>query len=199
MFPDAFTDFGIDTIARHAAALDHRAVPRAGAGVRRRAAEDADRPAHLRDRRQPGDGALFGRQGRPHPLHAVRRLGPRLRAWPAIVFTARLANARANNALGLELDVITVALLGGISVFGGQRQAHRRVLGAGPRRHRAQRARARAQIGGDAQGTIIGLLLIGSLLVSNHDASACSARLARSRPPSDPTGRASGDPCAPTR
>ena len=41
-------------------------------------------------------------------------------ALAGIVFTARLANARANNALGFELDVITIALLGGISVFGGR-------------------------------------------------------------------------------
>lgn len=41
-------------------------------------------------------------------------------AVAGIVFTARLANARANNALGFELDVITIALLGGISVFGGR-------------------------------------------------------------------------------
>ena len=41
-------------------------------------------------------------------------------ALAGIVFTARVANARADNALGLELDVITTALLGGISVFGGR-------------------------------------------------------------------------------
>jgi rhamnose transport system permease protein len=87
-------------------------------------------------------------------------------ALAAIVFTARVANARADNALGLELDVITVALLGGVSVFGGKGKLTgvfwalvlvatvRNVLGL-------------EQIGGDAQGTIIGLLLIGTLLVSS--------------------------------
>jgi rhamnose transport system permease protein len=87
-------------------------------------------------------------------------------AIAAIVFTARLANARANNALGLELDVITIVLLGGINVFGGRGQLTgvlwalllvatlRNVLGL-------------LQIGGDAQGTVIGLLLIVSLLASN--------------------------------
>jgi rhamnose transport system permease protein len=83
-----------------------------------------------------------------------------------IVFTARLANARADNALGLELDVITIVLLGGISVFGGRGKltgvlwalilvaAIRNILGL-------------LEIGGDAQGTVIGLLLITSLLVTN--------------------------------
>lgn len=87
-------------------------------------------------------------------------------AIAGIVFTARLANARANNALGLELDVITIALLGGINVFGGRGKLTgvlwalllvatiRNVLGL-------------LRIGGDAQSTVIGMLLIVSLLVSN--------------------------------
>ncbi|TCM44695.1 monosaccharide ABC transporter membrane protein (CUT2 family) [Rhizobium sp. PP-F2F-G48] len=87
-------------------------------------------------------------------------------AAAGMVYAARLANARANNALGIELDVITIALLGGISVFGGKGKLTgvlwalllfatiRNVLGL-------------LQIGGDAQGTVIGLLLIVSLLVSN--------------------------------
>jgi rhamnose transport system permease protein len=87
-------------------------------------------------------------------------------ALAGIVFTARLANARANNALGLEFDVITIALLGGVSVFGGRGKLTgvfwalvlvatlRNVLGLN-------------QIGGDAQGVMIGLLLIVSLLASN--------------------------------
>ena len=97
-----------------------------------------------------------------------------------IVFTARLANARANNALGLEFDVITVALLGGISVFGGRGKlsgvflalvlvaALRNVLGLN-------------QIGGDAQGVMIGLLLIGSLLASNLAEGSWSALAGRFR------------------
>lgn len=87
-------------------------------------------------------------------------------AAAGMVFAARLANARANNAVGIELDVITIALLGGVSVFGGKGKltgvlwalllfaAIRNILGL-------------LQIGGDAQGTVIGLLLIASLLVSN--------------------------------
>ena len=87
-------------------------------------------------------------------------------AVAGIVFTARLSNARADNAIGFELDVITVALLGGINVFGGRGNYPgvfcalaliailRDVLGL-------------SQIGGDAQGIVIGLLLILSLLVSN--------------------------------
>jgi rhamnose transport system permease protein len=87
-------------------------------------------------------------------------------ALAGIVFTARLSNARADNALGFELDVITVTLLGGISVFGGRGNLTgvfwalglvaivRNVLGLN-------------RVGGDGQGVAIGLLLILSLLLSN--------------------------------
>ena len=86
-------------------------------------------------------------------------------AIAGIVFTARLANARADNAVGLELDVITIALLGGVNVFGGRGKLsgvfYALVLIATLRNVLGLR-----QIGGDAQGTVIGLLLILSLLLS---------------------------------
>jgi rhamnose transport system permease protein len=87
-------------------------------------------------------------------------------ALAGIVFTARLSNARADNAIGFELDVITIVLLGGISVFGGRGNLTgvfwalglvaiiRNILGLN-------------RIGGDGQGVVIGLLLIFSLLISN--------------------------------
>ena len=107
-------------------------------------------------------------------------------ALAGIVFTARLSNARADNAMGLELDVITIALLGGVSVFGGRGRLTgvlwaivliatiRNVLGLN-------------QISGDAQGMVVGALLIGSLLLSNaaetlfgrSSAGVASGRLAR--------------------
>ena len=62
-------------------------------------------------------------------------------AVAGIVYTARLANARANNALGMELDVITIVLLGGVSVWGGKGKLTGVLLGLGPDRHAAQRAR----------------------------------------------------------
>ena len=150
---------------RHPGAVDHRAVPAAGAGVRRRAA------AHATGRR------IYALGGNPDAARYAGVRSRRLRfmlfvvsglvcALAGIVFTARLANARANNALGFELDVITIALLGGISVFGGRGKLTgvvwalvlvatlRNVLGL-------------QQVGGDAQGIAIGFLLIGSLLLSN--------------------------------
>ncbi|MES2434014.1 MAG: ABC transporter permease [Pseudomonadota bacterium] len=84
-----------------------------------------------------------------------------------IVYTARLSNARANNALGMELDVITIVLLGGISVFGGKGKLTG-VLLALVLIAVIRNVLALNQIGGDAQGMIIGLLLIGSLLAGNY-------------------------------
>src|SRR5215469_194447 len=40
-------------------------------------------------------------------------------ALAGIIFTARFSTSRADNALGFELDVITVVLLGGVNIFGG--------------------------------------------------------------------------------
>lgn len=87
-------------------------------------------------------------------------------AIAGIVFTARLSNARANNAVGFELDIITIALLGGISVFGGRGRLTG-VLWALVLVATIRNVLGLSQIGGDAQGTVIGLLLIGSLLISN--------------------------------
>jgi rhamnose transport system permease protein len=87
-------------------------------------------------------------------------------AIAGIVFTARLSNARANNAVGFELDIITIALLGGISVFGGRGRLTG-VLWALVLVATVRNALGLSQVGGDAQGTVIGLLLIVSLLASN--------------------------------
>lgn len=163
-FPDAFTDFGIDTVG--GSILPWTIVPflilapifavllQKGAIGRRIYAiggnPDVARYAGVRVGRIRL--ALFATSGM-------------ISALAGVVFTARLANARADNAVGLELDVITIALLGGVSVFGGRGHltgvffalvliaALRNILGL-------------LQIGGDAQGTVIGLLLIGSLLLS---------------------------------
>jgi rhamnose transport system permease protein len=87
-------------------------------------------------------------------------------ALAGVVYTARLSNARANNAVGMELDVITIALLGGVSVWGGKGKLTgvvlalvliailRNLLGLN-------------QVGGDAQGTVVGILLIASLIAGN--------------------------------
>ncbi|MBV9245528.1 MAG: ABC transporter permease, partial [Methylobacteriaceae bacterium] len=113
-------------------------------------------------------------------------------ALAGIVFTARLANARADNAVGLELDVITTALLGGVSVFGGRGKLTG-VLWALVLIATLRNVLGLEEIGGQAQGTIIGLLLILTLLASN--AAQRLVALARGRAARNYSGdRSSGDP-----
>ncbi len=87
-------------------------------------------------------------------------------AIAAIVYTARLSNARANNGLGMELDIITIVLLGGVSVYGGKGKLTG-VLLALLLISAIRNLLALNQIGGDAQSMVIGMLLIGSLLLGN--------------------------------
>ncbi|MBV8565414.1 MAG: ABC transporter permease [Methylobacteriaceae bacterium] len=113
-------------------------------------------------------------------------------ALAGIVFTARLANARADNAVGLELDVITTALLGGVSVFGGRGKLTG-VLWALVLIATLRNVLGLEEIGGQAQGTIIGLLLVLTLLASN--AAQRLVALARGRAARNYSGdRSSGDP-----
>lgn len=163
-FPESFTDFGIDTlgdtpipwtIVPFLVLAPVFAVLLQMSGIGRRIYAIGGSP----------DTALYAGVRVARIRLGLFVLSGFICAIASIVFTARLANARADNAIGLELDVITIALLGGVSVFGGRGKLTgvflalvliatlRNVLGL-------------SQIGGDAQGTVIGLLLIVSLLLS---------------------------------
>lgn len=165
VLPDALTDFGIDTAVGNV--LPWTIVPFLalaplfvlvlhGTPTGRRIYAVGGNPETAR---------YSGVNGRSLRL-ALFVVSGLVSAVAGIVFTARLSNARADNAIGFELDVITVALLGGINVFGGRGNLAgvfwalalvavlRNVLGL-------------SQIGGDAQGIVIGSLLIVSLLASN--------------------------------
>ncbi len=163
-FPDAFTDFGINTVG--GTPLPWTIVPFLVLA-----------PVFAVVLQKSAIGRrIYAIGGNPDTAHYAGVKVGRIRlglfvasglvcAVAGIVFTARLANARADNAIGLELDVITIALLGGVSVFGGRGKLTgvlyalvliatlRNVLGL-------------LKVGGDAQGTVIGLLLIVSLLLS---------------------------------
>jgi rhamnose transport system permease protein len=106
-------------------------------------------------------------------------------AIAGMVYTARLANARANNALGMELDVITIVFLGGVSVWGGKGRLTG-VFIALALVAVIRNLLAINQIGGDTQSMVIGGLLIGSLLVSNSSTAILS--LLRSSAGSRPNG-----------
>jgi rhamnose transport system permease protein len=87
-------------------------------------------------------------------------------ALAGVIFTARFSSARPDNAVGFELVVVTVVLLGGVNIFGGR--------GSLPGVALAifivailQNVLGLLNISGDIQSLAIGLLLILSVLGPN--------------------------------
>ena len=87
-------------------------------------------------------------------------------AIAGVVYTARVASARADNATGFELDVIAAILIGGVSVFGGRGTIGGAILGLfliGLLRN----ALTLRNISAEVQSVVVGGLLIGSVLVAH--------------------------------
>ncbi len=87
-------------------------------------------------------------------------------ALAGIIFTARFSSARPDNALGFELDVVTIVLLGGVNIFGGRGTLFGMILslfiiGA------VRNALGLISISGDIQNIVVGVLLIFSVLGPN--------------------------------
>jgi len=89
-----------------------------------------------------------------------------LAAVAGIVFTARISSARADNAVGFELYVVTAVLLGGVNIFGGRGSLVGVILALfviGGLRN----ALGLNNISGDIQNIVIGTLLVLSVLGPN--------------------------------
>ncbi len=87
-------------------------------------------------------------------------------ALAAVIFTARFSSARPDNAVGFELDVVTVVLLGGVNIFGGSGS----LLGVALAIFIVavlQNVLSLLNVSGDIQSLVIGLLLILSVLGPN--------------------------------
>jgi len=87
-------------------------------------------------------------------------------AFAGLWYTARLGNVRANAAEGFELDIITIALLGGVSIFGGKGT----MIGVGLSLLVVLNIRngmTLANVGGNVQTSVVGALLILSVLIPN--------------------------------
>jgi len=83
-----------------------------------------------------------------------------------VLFAARLGSVRGDLALGFELDIITMVLLGGVSIFGGSGN----LVGVGLSILvilNLRNGMGLANITGNAQTSVIGALLILSVLVPN--------------------------------
>lgn len=89
-----------------------------------------------------------------------------LSALAGIILTARFSSARADNAIGFELDVVTIVLLGGVNIFGGRGTLVGVILSLfviGMLRN----ALGLADVSGDVQNIVVGVLLIFSVLGPN--------------------------------
>jgi rhamnose transport system permease protein len=87
-------------------------------------------------------------------------------ALAGVIFTARFSSARPDNAVGFELYVVTVVLLGGVNIFGGRGS----LLGVALAIFIVailQNVLGLLNISGDIQSLAIGLLLILSVLGPN--------------------------------
>ncbi len=87
-------------------------------------------------------------------------------ALAGVLYAARLGSVRGDMATGFELDIITIVLLGGVSIFGGSGN----IVGVGLSILvilNLRNGMGLANITGNTQTSVIGALLILSVLVPN--------------------------------
>lgn len=87
-------------------------------------------------------------------------------ALAGMLLAARLGTVRGSSAEGFELDIITIVLLGGVSIFGGSGT----LIGVGLSILiiiNLRNGMSLANINGDIQASVIGVLLILSVLIPN--------------------------------
>ncbi|MFO1540011.1 MAG: ABC transporter permease [Chloroflexota bacterium] len=119
-------------------------------------------------------------------------------ALAGVLIAARLGAVRASTADGFELDIITVVLLGGVSIFGGSGTMIG-VLLATLLVLNLRNGLVIAGITGNTQTGVIGLLLILSVLVPNIVAGIGERRRRRGADPGAPSPPAQGSEGVPTR
>jgi rhamnose transport system permease protein len=87
-------------------------------------------------------------------------------ALAGLFYAARLASVRGDSAFGFELDIITMVLLGGVSIFGGKGSMLGVLLSILIVLN-LRNGMSLANITGHIQTAVIGVLLIASVLVPN--------------------------------
>ena len=83
-----------------------------------------------------------------------------------ILFAARIGTVRGDTANGFELEIITIVLLGGVSIFGGAGRMSG-VLLAVLIVLNLRNGFGLANVGGNTQTGVIGAILIGSVIAQN--------------------------------
>lgn len=98
-------------------------------------------------------------------------------AFAGVYFTLLYSNARGDNAMGMELQIIAAVLLGGVSIFGGRGALHGVIAGVLLIGTLASALRL-ANVTSDVINVITGLLLIFSVVSSSFLAWVHSRRAA---------------------
>ncbi|MGA7148287.1 MAG: ABC transporter permease [Microbacterium sp.] len=113
--------------------------------------------------------------------------------FAGVYFTLLYSNARGDNAMGLELQVIAAVLLGGVSIFGGRGALHGVIAGVLLIGTLGSALRL-ASVSSDIINVITGLLLIVSVISSSllawlqvRRAAAIGKKKGRSAASADPT------------
>jgi rhamnose transport system permease protein len=83
-----------------------------------------------------------------------------------VLFAARLGTVRGDLATGFELEIITIVLLGGVSIFGGSGRMSGVALAVLIVLN-VRNGLGLANVGGNTQTGVIGAILIGSVLARN--------------------------------
>ena len=91
-------------------------------------------------------------------------------AFAGLLYAARVGAIRGDVALGFELDIITIVLLGGVSIFGGTGTLIGTLLAVMIVLN-LRNGMALLNITGHIQTGVIGILLIGSVLAPRLDLS----------------------------
>ena len=118
---------------------------------------------------------------------AVFAMSGLVSAFAGVLLAARLGAVRGSTAQGFELDIITMVLLGGVSIFGGSGSMAGVVLSILVILN-LRNGLALANATGNTQAGVIGALLILSVLVPNL-VGAARSRARRGRPASAAVGQ----------
>lgn len=97
---------------------------------------------------------------------AIFVMSAMMAAFAGLMYAARVGNVRANAAEGFELDIITIVLLGGVSIFGGTGT----MIGVGLSLLVVLNLRngmSLRNINDNTRASVIGALLILSVLIPN--------------------------------